>query len=125
MRPGFSGPSSAAARSRRVASGDAEEELGVGPVVGKGALDPPPLLRQLHRREHKLGLRDQGRWRKVEKSRCEDLLRDFFREMLLIRRFEEKVEERFRAGELPGFLHVAIGQEASPSASAGRSRTAT
>jgi len=36
----------------------------------------------------------------------------FFREMLLIRRFEEKVEERFRAGELPGFLHVAIGQEA-------------
>jgi acetoin:2,6-dichlorophenolindophenol oxidoreductase subunit alpha len=41
-----------------------------------------------------------------------DTLRDFLREMLLIRRFEEKVEERFRAGELPGFLHVAIGQEA-------------
>ena len=41
-----------------------------------------------------------------------ELLRTFFREMLLIRRFEEKVEERFRAGELPGFLHVAIGQEA-------------
>src|SRR2546422_8252070 len=39
-------------------------------------------------------------------------LREFFRDMLLIRRFEEKVEERFRAGELPGFLHVAIGQEA-------------
>jgi pyruvate dehydrogenase E1 component alpha subunit len=39
-------------------------------------------------------------------------LRDFLREMLLIRRFEETVEERFRAGELPGFLHVAIGQEA-------------
>jgi pyruvate dehydrogenase E1 component alpha subunit len=33
--------------------------------------------------------------------------------MLLIRRFEEKVEERFRAGELSGFLHVAIGQEAT------------
>ena len=42
----------------------------------------------------------------------EQLLKTFFREMLLIRRFEEKVEERFRAGELPGFLHVAIGQEA-------------
>src|SRR6516162_10864397 len=41
-----------------------------------------------------------------------ELLRAFFRQMLLIRRFEEKVEERFRAGELPGFLHVAIGQEA-------------
>jgi acetoin:2,6-dichlorophenolindophenol oxidoreductase subunit alpha len=32
--------------------------------------------------------------------------------MLLIRRFEEKVEERFRAGDLAGFLHVALGQEA-------------
>ena len=42
----------------------------------------------------------------------DEKLRGFFREMLLIRRFEEKVEERFRAGELPGFLHVAIGQEA-------------
>jgi pyruvate dehydrogenase E1 component alpha subunit len=51
---------------------------------------------------------------KVEKrgTVTPDLLRDFLREMLLIRRFEEKVEERFRAGELPGFLHVAIGQEA-------------
>jgi len=36
----------------------------------------------------------------------------FLGAMLLIRRFEEKVEERFRAGELPGFLHVCIGQEA-------------
>ena len=43
----------------------------------------------------------------------EEQLRHFLREMLVIRRFEEKVEERFRAGELPGFLHVAIGQEAS------------
>jgi TPP-dependent pyruvate/acetoin dehydrogenase alpha subunit len=39
-------------------------------------------------------------------------LLDFLREMVLIRRFEEKVEERFRAGDLAGFLHVAIGQEA-------------
>ena len=51
---------------------------------------------------------------KVEKKRAinEETLRDFLRDMLLIRHFEEKVEERFRAGELPGFLHVAIGQEA-------------
>ena len=48
-----------------------------------------------------------------KKRVSEDALRGFFREMLLIRRFEEKVEERFRAGELPGFLHVAIGQEAA------------
>jgi TPP-dependent pyruvate/acetoin dehydrogenase alpha subunit len=37
---------------------------------------------------------------------------EFLGEMLLIRRFEEKVEERFRAGELAGFLHACIGQEA-------------
>ena len=39
---------------------------------------------------------------KVEQRRgvSEEALREFFREMLLIRRFEEKVEERFRAGEL-------------------------
>ncbi len=51
---------------------------------------------------------------KVERKRVlgEERLKDLLREMLLIRRFEEKVEERFRAGELPGFLHVAIGQEA-------------
>src|SRR2546421_3381420 len=36
----------------------------------------------------------------------------FLGEMLLIRRFEEKVTERFRAGELAGFLHACIGQEA-------------
>ena len=42
----------------------------------------------------------------------DERLHELFRELLLIRRFEEKVEERFRAGELPGFLHVAIGQEA-------------
>ena len=39
-------------------------------------------------------------------------LQDVLREMLLIRRFEEKVDERFRAGDLPGFLHADIGQEA-------------
>jgi pyruvate dehydrogenase E1 component alpha subunit len=51
---------------------------------------------------------------KVERKRAlnDEALNEFLREMLLIRRFEEKVEERFRAGDLPGFLHVDIGQEA-------------
>jgi acetoin:2,6-dichlorophenolindophenol oxidoreductase subunit alpha len=47
-----------------------------------------------------------------EQAAGSERLKEFLREMLLIRRFEEKVEERFRAGELPGFLHVTIGQEA-------------
>ena len=50
--------------------------------------------------------------RKARSGVSERRRRDFYREMLLIRRFEETVEERFRAGELPGFLHVDIGQEA-------------
>jgi TPP-dependent pyruvate/acetoin dehydrogenase alpha subunit len=68
-----------------------------------------------------------GALAKVEKKRAlnEATLRDFLREMLLIRRFEEKVEERFRAGDLPGFLHVAIGQEAVAVGVCRRWRTAT
>jgi len=48
----------------------------------------------------------------AKKSLPRQQLIGFLSEMLLIRRFEEKVEERFRAGELAGFLHACIGQEA-------------
>jgi TPP-dependent pyruvate/acetoin dehydrogenase alpha subunit len=41
-----------------------------------------------------------------------DELVALYRTMLLARRFEEWVIELFREGEMPGFLHVAIGQEA-------------
>jgi len=54
----------------------------------------------------------EGTPRSAAGKLSDERLRELFREMLLIRRFEEKVEERFRAGELPGFLHVAVGQEA-------------
>jgi len=46
------------------------------------------------------------------KRMSRERLVEFLGEMLLIRRFEEKVEERFRAGDLAGFLHVCIGEEA-------------
>src|SRR5215211_8679275 len=48
----------------------------------------------------------------TQKRLTQEQLTAFLSEMLLIRRFEEKVVERFRAGELPGFLHAAFGQEA-------------
>jgi TPP-dependent pyruvate/acetoin dehydrogenase alpha subunit len=35
-----------------------------------------------------------------------------YRRMLEIRRFEEKAQELFRAGSLPGFIHLYIGEEA-------------
>jgi pyruvate dehydrogenase E1 component alpha subunit len=72
-------------------------------------LEAVPLLDELHGANRTLAAVAKVAER-TSLSKTE--LRDVLREMLLIRRFEEKVEERFRAGELPGFLHVAIGQEA-------------
>src|SRR5207244_11458352 len=83
-------------------------QAGVARALREVALDRLPLVDDAHESEHKLRL-----VAKVERKTTlsEERRRTFLREMLLIRRFEEKVEERFRAGELPGFLHVAIGQE--------------
>ena len=44
----------------------------------------------------------------MDKRKAEDI----YRKMVAIRAFEEKVEELFAAGELPGFVHLYIGQEA-------------
>ncbi|OYT51681.1 MAG: pyruvate dehydrogenase (acetyl-transferring) E1 component subunit alpha, partial [Desulfurococcales archaeon ex4484_204] len=35
-----------------------------------------------------------------------------YRIMLRIRRFEETVRDRFATGEIPGFVHLYIGEEA-------------
>ncbi len=40
------------------------------------------------------------------------LAEQMYRKMYSIRVFEERVEELFAAGELPGFVHLYIGQEA-------------
>lgn len=40
-----------------------------------------------------------------------DEARDLLRLMLRIRRFEEKAGELFAGGEIPGFIHLCIGQE--------------
>lgn len=42
----------------------------------------------------------------------EDLL-EMYRRMYLIRRFEESAGKLYRDGKIPGFVHLAIGQEAS------------
>jgi TPP-dependent pyruvate/acetoin dehydrogenase alpha subunit len=49
--------------------------------------------------------------RPSDKLSKQELLQ-LYRTMLLARRFEEHVIEQFREGTLPGFVHVAIGQEA-------------
>jgi acetoin:2,6-dichlorophenolindophenol oxidoreductase subunit alpha len=42
----------------------------------------------------------------------EDLLKTY-RDMVTIRRFEERVQEEFSKGGIPGFVHLYAGQEAS------------
>jgi len=44
----------------------------------------------------------------IERTHAHDLLR----QMLLIRRFEERAEELYAAGKIRGFLHLYIGEEA-------------
>jgi len=41
------------------------------------------------------------------------LMRDMFRTMWLIRRFEERAAEEYMKGHIGGFLHLAIGEEAA------------
>ncbi|HWQ60958.1 MAG TPA: thiamine pyrophosphate-dependent dehydrogenase E1 component subunit alpha [Negativicutes bacterium] len=41
-----------------------------------------------------------------------DFLRHLYRRMISIRLFEEKVGELFLGGELPGFVHLYVGEEA-------------
>src|SRR2546423_6574728 len=42
-----------------------------------------------------------------------DELVEMYRRMLVIRGFEERVAALYRDGEVPGFVHLSIGQEAS------------
>ncbi len=42
-----------------------------------------------------------------------DSLLEAYRRMILIRVFEERVSELYRDSEVPGFVHLSIGQEAS------------
>jgi len=43
-------------------------------------------------------------------------LKEIFTLMLRIRAFEERVVVEYRKGNIPGFIHVSIGQEACPAA---------
>ena len=42
-----------------------------------------------------------------------ELIKHWYYKMLLIRRFEEVINEKFLAGDIPGFVHLYIGEEAT------------
>ena len=75
-----------------------------------GVIDPPPDLDKKKLAKE----RDQAKER--QKDRFSGLkpgeLIDLYRQMILIRRFEEKAAEVYVAGKIGGFCHLYIGQEA-------------
>ncbi len=85
----------------------AEEKSSTG-VIEQEAPPETVDLKKL-REEHAAAKQDQ-------KARVEDqdhaALLDLYRQMLLIRRFEEKSAEAYSMGKIGGFCHLYIGQEA-------------
>jgi pyruvate dehydrogenase E1 component alpha subunit len=73
-----------------------------------GVLDAPVDRKSLSR--------ERDAVKEQQKNRLEGLdsktLIDIYRQMLLIRRFEEKAAEVYVAGKIGGFCHLYIGQEA-------------
>jgi pyruvate dehydrogenase E1 component alpha subunit len=48
----------------------------------------------------------------MEKLMDKSILMDWYRQMVLIRRFEQRCAEMYQQGKIGGFLHLYIGQEA-------------
>jgi len=75
-----------------------------------GVMDAPPEVdkQQLRRERDKAKARQKDR---LSGLPAEQLI-ELYRQMLLIRRFEEKSAEVYVAGKIGGFCHLYIGQEA-------------
>jgi pyruvate dehydrogenase E1 component alpha subunit len=88
------------AESRSAAAAEEQSSTGV--------LDEPVDRKTLSR--------ERDAVKEQQKNRLDDLdsktLIDIYRQMLLIRRFEEKAAEVYVAGKIGGFCHLYIGQEA-------------
>ena len=75
-----------------------------------GVMDAPQDVdqQQLERERDEAKERQKGRVRDLDSGQ----LLELYRQMLLIRRFEEKSAEVYVAGKIGGFCHLYIGQEA-------------
>jgi len=77
--------------------------------MSKQTVAPPEVDPQLLKKEREQAKeRQKDRLSGLEK----DQLIELYRQMLLIRRFEEKSAEAYVAGKIGGFCHLYIGQEA-------------
>ena len=86
------------------------EEQGSTSVIDAPAKEAPPEVdkKQLARERDEVKERQKDRFTGLNK----DQLIGLYRQMLLIRRFEEKSAEVYVAGKIGGFCHLYIGQEA-------------
>jgi len=75
-----------------------------------GVMDAPPDTNRKQLKQE----RDEAKERQKERfsALSHDELIELYRQMLLIRRFEEKSAEVYVAGKIGGFCHLYIGQEA-------------
>jgi pyruvate dehydrogenase E1 component alpha subunit len=75
-----------------------------------GVIDPPKELdkKKLARERDEAKERQKDRLGGLEQTQLVEL----YRQMILIRRFEEKAAEVYVAGKIGGFCHLYIGQEA-------------
>ena len=82
----------------------AEEQSSTSVIDAPADLDKQQLARE----------RDQVKERQKDRfaGLNQEQLIDLYRQMLLIRRFEEKSAEAYVAGKIGGFCHLYIGQEA-------------
>jgi pyruvate dehydrogenase E1 component alpha subunit len=81
---------------------------GADETSATGVMDAPPDRATLARERAAAKERQKDRLSGLDK---ETLVR-LYRQMLLIRRFEEKAAEAYSSGKIGGFCHLYIGQEA-------------
>src|SRR6476660_3217889 len=77
--------------------------------MSKQTIEPPDVdPKQLQQERDEVKERQKDRLSGLSR----DQLVELYRQMLLIRRFEEKSAEVYVAGKIGGFCHLYIGQEA-------------
>jgi pyruvate dehydrogenase E1 component alpha subunit len=85
-----------------------EDEAGEGKEPGENGAPPPPAAEVEWREAEKPDLSLKERLQELS----EEKLRKMMWDMLLARRYEEKVAEAYALGKIGGFCHLYIGQEA-------------
>ena len=77
-----------------------------------GVMEPPAEIDQQQLKQERDEAKERQKTRLSNTGLKMDELVDLYRQMLLIRRFEEKSAEVYVAGKIGGFCHLYIGQEA-------------